>query len=446
MDVVLLARIQFALTVMFHFLFPPITIGLALLIAGLETAAWRTGSEALRRASDFWIRLLVLTFTVGVASGIVMEFEFGTNWAAYSRFVGDIFGAPLAAEGIFSFFLESTFIGLLVAGRRRIPPFLYWLSTVLVALGTVLSAFWILAANSWMQTPAGFRLASGRAELTDFWAATLNPSTLPRLAHTVVAALAMGSFLMAGIAAWWLLKGRRSDVATISLRVGVVVALVATVLSFVTGDRHAKQVARTQEAKFAAMEGLYETVNGAPLIVFSLPPRQSGPREGPAILVTQLTSALAFGNFEAPVKGLRAFPREDWPPVAITFLSFHNMVVVGNLMLLVSLVAVLLLRGGRLERFRPWLVVLLASIPLPMIAIQLGWLAAEVGRQPWIVYGLMRTQDGISRVVGTPALAFSLVLFSVVETALGALWLWLLVRQVRGGPEPVAAREVIRAA
>ncbi len=438
MDVVWLARVQFALTVMFHFLFPPISIGLAFLLAGLETARWRTGKDLYRRLSDFWLKVLAITFVVGVASGIVMEFQFGTNWASYSRFVGDIFGAPLAAEGVFAFFLESGFIGLLVFGRKRISSTTRWLASVLVALGTALSAFWILVANSWMQTPAGYRLVEGRAELVDFWAAVFNPSTLPRFAHTMASSFACGAFLMTGVAAWHLLKGRDDEAIRSTLRVGTVAALVTTLLVVFTGDRHAKQVAHTQEAKFAAMEGLYSTTLGAPMILFSLPPTQDGPREGPELSVTRLTSFLAFGNFRAPVKGLSAFPREDWPPVAVTFLSFHNMVVVGNAMLLLGLVGTFLVWRGTAERARWWLRAMMWGAPLPTIAIQLGWAAAEVGRQPWIVSGVLRTRDAVSRVVTAPELLFSIALFSVVYLLLGGLWLFLMREQIVRGPEAAA--------
>jgi len=441
MDVVWLARLQFSLTVMFHFLFPPISIGLASLIFLLETARWRTGRDVYRRTSDLWLKVFALTFVAGVASGIVMEFEFGTNWASFSRFVGDILGAPLAAEGVFAFFLESGFIGLLILGRRRISSFVRWLSSLMVALGTVLSAFWILAANSWMQTPAGYRLVGGRAELADFWAAVFNLSTLPRLAHTIAAAWSMGAFLMAGLGAWYFLKGRGSDVARVSLRLGTVAALIACLLNLVTGDRHAKQVARTQEAKFAAMEGLYTTQRGAPLILFSLPPTQQARRAAPELLISNLTSWLAFGDYQAPVTGLEEFPRRDWPPVAVTFLSFHNMVIVGNLMLLLALIGVVLLWRGRLESARWWQRLMVWAIPLPMIAIQLGWMTAEVGRQPWVVYGVMRTRDAVSKVVGAPELLFSIVLFTILDVALGGLWLYLLRREIVHGPEAAGARE-----
>jgi cytochrome d ubiquinol oxidase subunit I len=434
MDVVLLARLQFALTVAFHFLFPPITIGLALLIALIETARWRTGRALYERLSDFWLRLFGLNFAVGVATGVVMEFQFGTNWATYSRFVGDIFGAPLAAEAVFAFFLESGFVGLLLLGRKRISSGLRCFAAWMVSLGSMLSAFWILVANSWMQTPAGFVVEGGRARMTDFWAAVFNPSTLPRVLHTLAACWAMGAFLMAGVGAWYFLKGRGTDVARASLRLGTVASAVSVVLVFATGDRHARQVARTQPAKFAAMEGLYSTEPGAPLILFALPPTQQGRREGPELVVTNLTSMLAFGNFQAPVKGLREFPEEEWPPVAPTFLSFHNMVIVGNLMGLVALLGAALVWRGRIESASWWQRLVLWSIPLPMIAIQLGWTTAEVGRQPWIVQGLLRTGDAVSKVVPASQVFFSLVLFSILYLLLGGLWLYLLRKEIVHGP------------
>ena len=439
MDAVLLSRLQFALTVMFHFLFPPITIGLAFLIAILETLRVRTGKDVYRRASDFWLKVFAVNFAVGVATGIVMEFEFGTNWAGYSRFVGDIFGAPLAAEGVFAFFLESGFLGLLLFGRHRISSFVRWLSAFLVWFGSTLSGFWIIVANSWMQTPAGYKVAGGRAELTSFAAAVFNPSTLPRFTHTITSAWACASFLMAGISAWYILKRRHTDVARVSLQLATIVALISVVLVGLTGDRHAKQVARTQPAKFAAMEGLYSTTQGAPLVLFSLPPQQGGKTPGPELVVTNLTSFLAFGNFQAPVQGLDEFPKEDWPPIAITFLSFHNMVILGNLMALIAAIGVYLLWRGTIETSRWWLRTMLYSIPIPMIAIQLGWLGAEVGRQPWIVYGLMRTTDGVSKVVSAPSIAFSIALFGLIYLVLGLAWLYLFRKEVLHGPvgEPI---------
>jgi cytochrome d ubiquinol oxidase subunit I len=435
MDTVLLARIQFALTIMFHFLFPPISMGMALFIAAIETARWRTGKDLYRRMSDFWLKIFAATFAVGVATGIVMEFQFGTNWAGYSRFVGDIFGAPLAAEGVFAFFLESGFLGLLLLGRNRVSSATRWFAAVMVWFGSNLSGFWIIVANSWMQTPAGYKLTGGRAELTSFAEAVFNPSTLPRYVHTIASAWVAAGFLAAGISAWYFLKGRGSDVARTSLRWATILSLVGILASFVTGDRHAKQVAHTQYAKFAAMEGLYSTEKGAPLILWSLPPSQAEKKEGPEVMVTNLTSFLAFGNFQAPVRGLSEFPRDEWPPIAVTFLSFRHMVIVGNVMLLLALTGVFLMWKGRLETSRRWQKAMLWSIPLPTIAIQLGWMTAEVGRQPWIVYGVMKTKDAVSKSVPAGNVLFSIVMFSLIYMLLFALWIHLLRKEVLHGPE-----------
>jgi cytochrome d ubiquinol oxidase subunit I len=364
-----------------------------------------------------------------------MEFQFGTNWAGYSRFVGDIFGAPLAAEGVLAFFLESGFLGLLLFGRSRISSGLRFFAACMVSFGSTLSGFWIIVANSWMQTPAGYRIANGRAELTSFSEAVFNPSTWPRFMHTIASSWVAAGFLVAGIAAWYLLKGRGSDVARASLRLGTVFSLVAIVTSFLTGDHHAKQVAHTQHAKFAAMEGLYDTTEGAPLILWSLPPDQKVKREGPEVMISKLTSFLAFGDFRAPVQGLKEFPQDEWPPIAITFLSFRHMVIVGNVMLALALVGAYLMWRNGLETTRWWLWAMVWAIPLPTVAIQLGWITAEVGRQPWIVYGVLKTKDAVSKTVPAGNILFSIVLFSVVYALLAFFWLHVLRKEVLHGPE-----------
>jgi cytochrome d ubiquinol oxidase subunit I len=440
-DVVLLARIQFAMTVMFHFIFPAITIGLALLIAIAETIRHRTGAEAWARLADFWTKLFALTFVVGVATGIVMEFQFGTNWAAYSAFVGDIFGAPLAAEGVLAFFLESGFLGLLLFGRNRIGSGLRTFAAWMVALGSTMSGFWIIVANSWMQTPAGYEVVGGRAVLTDFWAAVFNPSTLPRFAHVIVSSWATAGFLMLGVGAWFLLRRRHLGVARRSLTLGLSLALVASVLMFATGDRHARQVAETQPAKFAAMQGLYSTTYGAPLILFALPPAQdpADAIQGPEIQIARLLSFLTAGSFQAAIVGLEAFPQRDWPPLAVTFLGYHNMVLLGTLMLLLAALGAWLRFRRRIEASRRFLWLAVLAIPLPHLAIQLGWMTAEVGRQPWIVYGLMRTEAGVSTAVGPGEVTLSIALFGLVYAALFALWLYLLLAEIRHGPAPAPA-------
>ncbi|NJD29058.1 MAG: cytochrome ubiquinol oxidase subunit I [Chloroflexi bacterium] len=436
MDVVLLARIQFAMTVMFHFIFPAITIGLALLIAISETIRHRTGAEVWDRLAVFWTKLFALTFVVGVATGIVMEFQFGTNWAAYSTFVGDIFGPPLAAEGVMAFFLESGFLGLLLFGRSRIGARLRTFAAWMVAIGSTMSGFWIIVANSWMQTPAGYEVVGGKAVLTDFWAAVFNPSTLPRFGHVIVSSWATAGFLMLGVGAWFLLRRRHLGVARRSLTLGLSLALVASVLMFVTGDRHARQVAETQPAKFAAMQGLYSTTYGAPLILFALPPTQdpSDAPEGPEIQIARLLSFLTAGSFQAAIVGLEAFPQSEWPPIAITFLGYHNMVLLGTLMLLVAAWGAWLRYRHRVEASRRFLWLAVLAIPVPHLAIQLGWMTAEVGRQPWIVYGLMRTEAGVSTAVGAGEVALSIALFGLVYLALFGLWMYLVVAKIRVGP------------
>ena len=441
MDAEQLARIQFAITVGFHFFFPSISIGIGAIVLALETFRLRNRhgkAETYDRAAVFWTRFFALTFAVGVATGITMEFQFGTNWAQYSSFVGDIFGAPLAAEGILAFFLESTFLGLLLFGRGRISSRARWFAALMVTVGTLLSAVWILIANSWMQTPAGYEIVDGRARLTDFFAAALNPSTLPRYFHTVSAALTAGAFVVLGVSAWWVLRRRHISVARVTLPLALVIAFLGSGLMFVTGDFSGKQVAATQPAKFAGMQGLYTTTAGAPLIIWSLPKPQdpASDPQGPEIILGRMLSFLAFGNWTAPVQGLEAFPQQDWPPVMLTFLTYHNMVAIGSAMLLVMLFGLWYLSRGSVWRRRTWLRFAVLATPLPIIAIQLGWAAAEIGRQPWIVYGVMRTSSGVSRVVPPEQIAISLGLLVSLYVLLGGLWLYLARKELGHGPAP----------
>ncbi|MBM3317264.1 MAG: cytochrome ubiquinol oxidase subunit I [Candidatus Eisenbacteria bacterium] len=441
MDAVLLARLQFAMTIGFHFIFPPITIGLAWLLVILEGVGWRTGDEVYKRAGEFFGRLLGLTFAVGVATGIVMEFQFGTNWAAYSKFVGDIFGAPLAAEAVFAFFLESGFLGLYLFGRRRLSPGMHWFSILMVAVGATLSAFWILVANSWQQTPAGFRINEqlGRAELTSFAEAVFNPSTWVRFSHTMTAALLTGAFFMAGVAAMLLLRGRGGEVGPRALKLSLVAGLAAAVLViFPFGHEHARQVAHTQPEKFAAIEGLYVGQEGAPLVLFGLVDPAT-PELKARIEVPGLLSWLAFGDPHAPVRGIRDFPPDEVPRGAelwLSFVSFHNMVILGLFFVGATAFGLLLWRRGRLLETRWFLRLLVASIPLPVLACQFGWIAAEVGRQPWVVYKLLRTRDAVSPTVSAGEVLFSLILFALLYIALGALWIYLLRRKILAGPAP----------
>jgi len=444
MDVVLLSRIQFALTVGFHFLFPPLTIGLAWLLVLIEWRGWRSGDATWVRMGRFFGKLLALTFAVGVATGIVMEFQFGTNWAAYSRYVGDIFGAPLAAEGVLAFFLESGFLGLYLFGRGRVSRGAHWFSILMVAVGSTISAFWILVANSWQQTPAGFVVQNGRAELTSFWAAVFNPSTLPRFFHTVDAALIAGAFLVAGVAAFLLRRNANDDLARRAMKVALGVGLIASVAElFPFGHYHARQVARTQPEKFAAIEGLYTGQSGAPMVLFAYPVTPP-PDLKAKIEIRGLLSWMAFGDINAPIRGITDFPPDDRPPLWLTFVSFHNMVVLGMYFIAAMAWGEWRRRRGRLWEDRGFLKLLIVSIPLPLAACQLGWMAAEVGRQPWIVYHLLRTSDAASTSVPAGDIWFSLVLGGLLYLLIGWLYVTLLVREIRHGP-PSGAAEPARA-
>ncbi len=439
MDPVLLARIQFAMTIGFHYLFPPISIGLAWLLVIVETIAWRRKDELYERIGKFFAHLLALTFAVGVATGIVMEFQFGTNWAEYSKFVGDVFGAPLAAEGIFAFFLESGFLGLYLFGRNRVSKGVHWFSVLMVAVGTTLSAFWILVANSWQQTPAGFVLRNGRAELVDFGAAVFNPSTVIRFFHTVDAALITGAFFMAGIAAYLLLKRKGIDVAKKALKLSLLFGLVVSLLEvFPFGHEHARQVARTQPEKFSAIEGLYTTQNGAPLVIFGVP-SGTPPRLKAKIEIPYLSSWLTYGDPNHRIRGVDAFPPDEIPPLWITFVAFHNMVLLGMYFILVTALGVFYLWRGSLYGKKWFLTLLVISIPLPLAANQFGWVAAEVGRQPWIVYKLLRTSEGVSINVPAGQILFSIILLGLIYLFLLAMYIFLAVRRANQGPEPAPA-------
>jgi len=434
MNVVLLSRIQFALTIGFHFLFPPLTIGLAWLLVMIEWRGWRRNDPTWVRMGRFFSKILALTFAVGVATGIVMEFQFGTNWAVYSKFVGDIFGAPLAAEGVLAFFLESGFLGLYLFGRGRISKGAHWFSILMVAVGSTVSAFWILVANSWQQTPAGYVVENGRAELTSFSAAVFNPSTLPRFFHTVDAALIAGAFLVAGVAAYLLRKDKEDGLARAALRLAVVFGLVASVLElFPFGHIHARQVAHTQPEKFAAIEGLYSSQSAAPMVLFAYPVTPP-PELKAKVEIRGVLSWMAFGDINAPIRGITDFPPENRPPLWLTFVSFHNMVVLGLYFIAAMAWGTWQLRRGRLYEGRRFLMLLIVSIPLPLAACQLGWMAAEVGRQPWIVYGLLRTSDAVSTSVPAGDVLFSLILFALLYVLLGCLYVYLLVREIRHGP------------
>jgi len=443
MDVVLLSRIQFAMTVGFHFLFPPISIGLAWMLVIIEGFSWKKKEELYERLGKFFAKILALTFAVGVATGIVMEFQFGTNWAEYSKFVGDIFGAPLAAEGVFAFFLESGFLGLYLFGRKKVSKGVHWFSIIMVAVGATISAFWIIVAASWMQTPAGYILKNGRAELVDFWAAVFNPSTVIRFLHTVDAALITGAFMVAGVSAYLILKGKETELAKKGMKIAVIFGLIVSLLElFPLGHESGREVAKEQPAKFAAIQGLYSTQNGAPLAVFAVPVMPP-PELKAKIEIPRLLSWLAFGDPNAKVLGIDQFAQDDLPPLFLTFVSYHNMVVLGMLFILIMLAAFYYLITNKLWDKKKLLRIFIWAIPFPLFACELGWIAAEVGRQPWIVYNVMRTKDAVSANVPAGDVIFSIILFAFIYLFIGSLYIYLLVKEIKHGPEPFTAKEVL---
>jgi cytochrome bd ubiquinol oxidase subunit I len=437
MDVLGLSRLQFALTATFHYLYPPLSIGLGVLLVGVEALWLRTRNPLYHQMARFWTKVFALTFAMGVATGIVMEFEFGTNWAAYSRYVGDVFGSALAAEGIFAFFLESGFLAVLLFGWDKVGPKLHFFSTCMVALGAHFSAIWIVVANSWMQTPAGFHLVgqglNARAEITDFWAMVFNPSSLDRLSHTLAGAWQAGAWLMISVGAWYLRHRRHREFALASVRVGLAVAAVAALLSLVTGHESARGVAVNQPAKLAAFEGLWRTTPHAPLHVAGWVDAVHERTRGPEI--PGLLSWLAWGDTGRAVTGLDDIPPADRPPVNFTFQLFHLMVAVGCGLIALAAWAAVALGRGRLERSRLLLWLLTLSVLGPQIANQAGWWAAEVGRQPWIVYGLLRTFRGLSPVVSAGQVAASIAMFTLVYLLLFAVFVYLLNDKIRHGPD-----------
>ena len=436
MDALDLSRLQFAFTVGYHFIFVPFSMGLALMVVLAERRYYKSGVPAHRAASEFWIKLFTATFAIGVATGITMEFAFGTNWADYSRFVGDIFGAPLAAEGLFAFFLESTFLGILLFGRKRVSRGFYYAAAWLVLIGAHLSAVWILIANSWQHTPRGFAIEEGRAVLTSFWEAALNPSTLPRLSHTVVATWVMGGFAIAAIAAWYLLKGRHVRLARSWMTTGLVLGLVTAIAMPFVGHWHAVQVAEEQPIKMAAFESVWETESNSTLWLFGWV--RDGGEEVVGLGIPSGLSLMLGLDPAHEVTGLSSVPPEDRPPVQLTFQAYHLMIATGFLMIGLLALALLMHALGRLERSRWMLWILVFAVFLPQIAIQMGWAATEVGRQPWIVQGLLRTVDGVSPAVSAAEVGTTLALFAVVYLLLFIGWVRVVFGIIRKGPEDVA--------
>ena len=436
-----LARLQFAATMCFHFIFPPVSIGLGWLVCVADWLAWRRRDPVYEQIGRLFGKLFAITFVVGIVSGVVMLFQLGTNWSRYSRFVANVSGAPLAVEGFFAFFLESTFMGIYLFGRDRVSRRLHWTSLFIVTLAaTTISAFPIIAANSWLQTPAGHVIRDGQAELVNLREAIINPSTMPRYGHVISAALLMGAFIFAGVGAWHVLRDSRSLLGRKALRMGVFTGLAVSVLVIVPfGHIHAQQVARTQPEKLAAMEGLLTSQTRAPLMLFAIPVPGPTPVLKAKIEVPGLLSYMAFGDVNARVQGVEEFPPHERPPLLPTFLSFHAMIALGNFFLALMALSAFRLVTGKIHGDRWLLRTLVWAVPLPMVAIQLGWMTAEVGRQPWIVYKLLRTVDGASPAVSAPQVRFSLVLLGATCAVLFASWLFLMIRTATATPAPATA-------
>lgn len=442
-DVELLSRIQFAFTIMFHYIFPPFSIGLGLLLVVYESLYVITKKKIYEKITRFWIKIFAANFSVGVASGIVMEFEFGTNWSTYSRFVGDIFGSPLAAEGIFAFFLESGFLAILLFGWNRVKPGMHLFATVMVALGSMLSGFWIVVANSWQQTPVAYEIVVDygirRAVITDFWAMVFNPSAMVRFTHVILGAWIQGAFLVMSVSAYYLIKKIHIEFAQKSFAFALGLAALASLAQPLVGHEHAKVVAEWQPAKLAAFEGLYETQEEAPLYLLGWTDPETEKTTG--IAIPGMLSFLVHGDTKGTIKGLNEFPKEDWPAVNGVFQSYHLMVSLG--MLFIGATGLSLVLLARKKLFTPswsWLIkAYIPAVALPVMANQLGWISAERGRQPWIVQGLLRTSEGISKSIVATEVLISLVLFVLVYILLFFVWLYVLDREIKHGPEHLSS-------
>ncbi len=432
MDVVLLSRLQFAITVFFHFIFVPLTLGLSVMLAVMETMYVRTGNEMYKRMVKFWGKLFIINFTLGVVTGITLEFQFGTNWSRYSEYVGDIFGSLLAIEATAAFFLESTFLAVWWFGWEKVSKKVHLFAIWMVAIASNLSALFIIVANGFMQNPVGYVIRNGRAELENFFEVLFNPYSLGQYPHTVIASWMLAGFFVMGVSAWHLLRKNEEEFFNKSFKYGTVTALVCSIVVAISGHHQGNVVAELQPAKLAAMESHWETRTNAPMYLLVLPDEKNEGNAVQALGIPSVLSILAFNDPNAEVKGLLDFPKEDRPPVLITFASFRVMVALGTLFPLLAGAAWLWRK--RIQE-KPWLLrALMYNIPLPYVAIMLGWTVAEVGRQPWIVYGMMRTTDAVSPVDASSVMV-SIIAFIVVYSGLGLLDIYLLRKFALKGPK-----------
>ncbi len=438
-DAVNAARFQFAFTIMFHYLFPVLTMGLGVLIAVLKTIQIVKARDDYGEAARFWARIFAITFAAGVVTGIPMEFQFGTNWARFSHYAGPVVGQTLFMEGVFAFFAESSFLGVFLFGERRVNPLLHWLAAVMVGAGAVLSGYFIVATAAWMQHPVGYQIVNGRAELTSLWALLTNPYVRWMYPHVISGSMITASMVIAGIGAFYLLARRHQELGRVSVRVGVISGLIFSLFSlFPTGSLHGENIARYQPEKMAAMEGVFETQEGAPMAIIGMPDTEKRQLLDP-IVVPRMLSYLAYGDFRARVLGLNDIPEDRRPPVELVYYAYHIMVGLGTIFIAVLGIAGLLLWRGALFQSRLGLWVLLLAVPFPYIANQAGWIVGEVGRQPWVVYGLQRTVHASSTNVSGGMTMFTLLGFMGLYALLAVLYVFLFLKIVHEGPRQAHA-------
>jgi cytochrome d ubiquinol oxidase subunit I len=446
MDVVLLSRIQFGLTSAFHYIYPPLSIGLGVMMIIMEGLYLKTKDESYKAISKFWTKVFALTFALGVATGIVQLFGFGTNWSRYSQFVGDVFGSALAAEGIFAFFLEAGFLGIVLFGWERVSPRFHYISTILVAAGAHFSAIWIVVANSWMQTPAGFKIVGegvkAKAVVTDFWAMMFNPSAVDRVLHVIIGCWISGVFLVISISAYYLLKKQHERFSKVSMKLGLIVAMITLVLQLISADSTARGVAKHQPAKLAAIEGIYETKPYSPIALFGWTDEKNKMVHG--MQIPGALSFLVYHDFETPIPGLDQIPRQDWPPVGVVFQTYHLMIAMWVVMFFLTAAGLIFWMRKTLHKQRWLLWGMVFSVLCPQIANQAGWITAEVGRQPWLVWGLLRTNEGVSPSINAAQVFGSITMFLIIYTLLFALFMFILDRKIKHGPEGVGEPLVYR--
>ncbi|WP_263365456.1 cytochrome ubiquinol oxidase subunit I [Edaphobacter bradus] len=440
MDALTLHRIHFAFTITYHYLFPQLTMGLALLIVVLKIMALRAHDERYDDSARFWARIFALNFVIGVVTGIPMEFQFGTNWSEFSRRTGGVIGQPLAMEGVFSFFLESAFLGLLLFGEKRLSRLAHLGAAVMVFLGSWISGFFIIVTDAWMQHPVAYRLLpNGTFEVSSFWGLVMNPWAWIQYAHNMSGAVITGAFVMAATGALYLLQGHNVEYGRIFVKVGVIAGVASCVAQiFPTGDLHGKYMAKHQPAAIAGMEGLFHTVKGAPIVLMGQPDIERQRIDNP-LAVNNVLSFLIYGTTAAEVKGLDQFPVDRWPSaLPLLFYSYHIMAGLGTYFVALMVVAAALLWKGRLYTARWMLWPILLSFPLPYIANTAGWMTAELGRQPWLVYGLMRTSEGYSKHVGAGTSLFTLLGFLGMYSVLSILWIVMVYTAIQKGPKAPA--------